>query len=57
MKINQIFDFKFIYLGKICIDMLRSTSTWKSTNTLSEVINAVVNYIDNPNIDEAEDRS
>jgi hypothetical protein len=36
--------------------MLRSTSTWKSTNTLSEVINAVVNYIDNPNIDEAEDR-
>jgi hypothetical protein len=35
--------------------MLRSTSSWKNSNTLCDVINAVVNYIDNPNIDEAED--
>ncbi len=33
--------------------MLRSTNTWKATNSLNDLINAVVDYIDNPNIDEA----
>jgi len=33
--------------------MLRSTDGWKSTNSLIDVVNAVVDYIDHPNIDEA----
>lgn len=39
--------------GKICMSMIRSTETWKSTNTLNDVIKAVVHYIDHPNIGEA----
>ena len=39
--------------GKICISMIRSTETWKSTNTLHDVIKAVVHYIDYPSIGEA----
>jgi ubiquitin-protein ligase len=40
--------------GKICIPMLRSTNAWKATNILTDVIDSVVDYIDRPNIDEAE---
>lgn len=39
--------------GKVCISMLRSTEAWISTNTLTDVIKAVIHYIDQPNIGEA----
>jgi ubiquitin-protein ligase len=33
--------------------MVRSAKTWKPTSTLIDVVNAVIDYIDHPNIDEA----
>lgn len=33
--------------------MLRSTETWRTSNTLGDVIKAVVDYIDQPNVYEA----
>lgn len=43
--------------GKICIPMLRSTDRWKSTNSLIDVVNGIIDYIDHPNIDEAHSTS
>ena len=43
--------------GKICIPMLRTTDGWKSTNTLVNIVNGIVDYIDHPNIDEAHSAS
>lgn len=39
--------------GKICVDILNSGETFKPTTSLTEVVRAVVNLIDNPNIDHA----
>jgi len=39
--------------GKICVDILNSSDTYKPTTPLTEVVNAVINLIDNPNIDHA----
>jgi ubiquitin-protein ligase len=39
--------------GKICVDILNSSEGYKPTTTLGDVIKAVANLIDNPNIDHA----
>ena len=39
--------------GKICVDILNSGETFKPTTSLTEVVRAVANLIDNPNIDHA----
>ena len=39
--------------GKICVDILNSSETYKPTTPLTEIANAVINLIDNPNIDHA----
>ena len=39
--------------GKICVDILNSGETFKPTTPLTDVVKAVVNLIDNPNIDHA----
>jgi ubiquitin-protein ligase len=39
--------------GKICVDILNSTDVYKPTTPLMEIVKAVANLIDNPNIDHA----
>ena len=39
--------------GKICVDLLNSSETWKPTTPLVDVVKAVVDLIDNPKIDHA----
>ncbi len=39
--------------GKICVDLLNSSETWKPTTPLVDVVKAVVELIDNPKIDHA----
>jgi ubiquitin-protein ligase len=55
--IKSRFDFNcfyFIYLGKICLPLLKPTEGWKLIYTLSDVIDAVIKLIDDPpRIDEA----
>ena len=39
--------------GKICVDLLNKSETFKPTTPLADVVKAVANLIDNPNIDHA----
>ena len=39
--------------GKICVDLLNSAESYKPTTPLSEVVRAVTELIDKPNIDHA----
>lgn len=39
--------------GKICVDLLNTSESWKPTTPLVEVVKAVVDLIDNPKIDHA----
>jgi len=39
--------------GKICVDLLNTSETWKPTTPLVDVVKAVVDLIDNPKIDHA----
>jgi ubiquitin-protein ligase len=39
--------------GKICVDLLNSSETWKPTTPLVDVVKAVVDLIDSPKIDHA----
>jgi ubiquitin-protein ligase len=39
--------------GKICVDLLNASETWKPTTSLVDVAKAVVDLIDNPKIDHA----
>jgi len=39
--------------GKICVDLLNSSETWKPTTPLVDVVKSVVELIDNPKIDHA----
>lgn len=39
--------------GKICVDLLNSSETWKPTTPLVDVVKAVIDLIDNPKIDHA----
>lgn len=39
--------------GKICVDLLNASETWKPTTPLVDVVKAVVDLIDNPKIDHA----
>jgi len=39
--------------GKICVDILNASETFKPTTPLSDIVTAVANLIDNPNIDHA----
>jgi ubiquitin-protein ligase len=39
--------------GKICVDLLNSSETWKPTTPLTDVVKAVVELIDSPKIDHA----
>jgi ubiquitin-protein ligase len=39
--------------GKICVDLLNSSETWKPTTPLVDVVKTVVDLIDNPKIDHA----
>ena len=39
--------------GKICVDLLNTSESWKPTTPLVDVVKAVVDLIDNPKIDHA----
>jgi ubiquitin-protein ligase len=39
--------------GKICVDILNSSETFKPTTPLTDIVKAVTNLIDNPSIDHA----
>jgi ubiquitin-protein ligase len=39
--------------GKICVDILNSSEGFKPTTPLTDVVKAVANLVDNPNIDHA----
>ena len=39
--------------GKICVDLLNSSESWKPTTPLVDVVKAVVDLIDTPIVDEA----
>ncbi len=41
------------FLGKFCNALIQKNATWKPTTPLTEVIKAVVNHVDNPDIDYA----
>ncbi|CAF0914771.1 unnamed protein product [Adineta steineri] len=39
--------------GKICVDLLNASETWKPTTSLVDVVKAVADLIDSPKIDHA----
>jgi ubiquitin-protein ligase len=39
--------------GKICVDLINTSEAYKPTTALADIVTAVVNLIDNPNIDHA----
>lgn len=39
--------------GKICVDLLNGSESWKPTTSLVDVVKAVVDLVDNPKIDHA----
>lgn len=39
--------------GKICVDLLNTSESWKPTTPLVDVVKAIVDLIDNPKIDHA----
>jgi hypothetical protein len=41
------------FLGKFCNALLQKTAKWTAITPLTEVIKAVVNHVDNPDIDYA----
>jgi ubiquitin-protein ligase len=50
--LNMIFLLIHIgFLGKFCHDILKKTAKWKADNSLVDVIKAIVEHIDHPDID------
>lgn len=39
--------------GKICVDIINASESYKPTTPLSDIVKAVANLIDNPNIEHA----
>ncbi len=39
------------FLGKVCPDLLKNTTKWKPDKSLVDVVKAIVEYIDHPDID------
>lgn len=39
--------------GKICVDIINAAESYKPTTPLSDIVTAVTNLIDNPNIEHA----
>jgi ubiquitin-protein ligase len=51
--VTQIYHPNVDDQGKICVDILNTSETWKPTTPLVDVVKAVVDLIDNPKIDHA----
>jgi len=51
--ITQIYHPNVDKEGKICVDLLNASESWKPTTPIVDIINAVIQVIDHPKIDHA----
>jgi len=51
--VTQIYHPNVDKEGKICVDLLNASESWKPTTPIVDIINAVIQVIDHPKIDHA----